>query len=354
VARLAHLERLTPDDSADFLYCEHRLDWDDALAQSIPRVQRLTFIGVLSKLWREPYELVEIPEPLAISLLPRLFVVSLVMQVKAALGMRAAKFVVYAIENLDQAAKVSSITGVPYRLTQCITEIALRVVLARVERIAFGTEGARRNYEQALGHAWPRILRHVDVATFEALPSAAEVPTQKDPWQVCFVGALDERKGIKQLIESWPAVAKRSPAARLRILGHGPLEEDVLAFASARSEVKVDINPPRDDIWAALSGSHCLVLPSQRTPTWREQVGLPILEALSKGCEIVTTSETGIAKWLAEHGHRVVARNCGPEDLAAKIWDALKSERPAMDILDSLPLVDTRAQADAWLFERSA
>lgn len=350
VARLAHLERLSVDESADFLYCEHRLDWDEALAQSIPGVRRLTFTGVLAKLWHEPYELVEIPEPLAISLLPRLFVVSLVMQTKAALGLRAARFVVYAIENLDQSAKVSSITGAPYWITKRITEITLRVVFARVKRIAFGTEGARQNYEQALGRAWPRILGRVDVATFEALPSAAGAPEQKDPWQVCFVGALDERKGVRELMKSWPAVAEHSPEARLLILGHGPLEEEVLRFASARSDVTVDIDPPRSVIWAALSRSHCLVLLSQRTPKWREQVGLPILEALSKGCEIVTTRETGIAKWLAEHGHRVLAGNCSPDDIAESICDALMSERPALDVLRSLPILDTRAQADAWLF----
>lgn len=350
VARLAHLERLASDGPVDFIYSEHRADWDEEFASSIPRVHRLNFLETLLRLWKTPYQLVEIPEPLAISLLPRLVVISLLIRSKAAFGRKPAKLVVYAIENFDQASKVSAVTGIPYRVVQRVVAIALRMVFVSIDRIAFGTEGARRNYENALGRSWPMILERTDSALFEALPSPIlDVEIAKDKWRVCFVGAFDDRKGVRALMAAWPLVVIDTPEATLQILGHGPLATAVTAFASGRPEISLHVDPARDVIWAALSIGHCLVLPSRRTPKWREQVGLPILEALSMGCEIVTTAETGIASWLAENGHRVIDTSSSPGVLAGSICDALKSNRPASDVLNSLPRKDTRAQADAWL-----
>ena len=66
------------------------------------------------------------------------------------------------------------------------------------------------------------------------------------------------------------------------------------------------------------------MLPSQPTSAWREQVGLPIVEGLSYGCTIVTTTETGLAGWLSEHRHRVLPADANEAQLAAAIIDALR------------------------------
>jgi glycosyltransferase involved in cell wall biosynthesis len=90
------------------------------------------------------------------------------------------------------------------------------------------------------------------------------------------------------------------------------------------------------------------VLPSQPSATWREQVGLPIVEGLSYGCTIVTTTETGLAGWLSEHGHRVVAADADDGELAAAVAAALLN--PVEDVVASLPDHDGRLAADAWMF----
>ena len=91
------------------------------------------------------------------------------------------------------------------------------------------------------------------------------------------------------------------------------------------------------------------MLPSQPRPRWREQVGLPIVEGLGRGCLVVTTSETGLAEWLTAHGHYVVS----PPDDAAAFSDALSraiaDTRSPMSVVADLPAVDGRAAAEAWM-----
>ncbi len=111
------------------------------------------------------------------------------------------------------------------------------------------------------------------------------------------------------------------------------------------------VDPDRQDIEAVLQESKVLVLPSKRTPTWREQIGLPILEGLSFGCEIVTTEETGIADWLRYNGHQVLEAKHSSSDLAKSILLSLTNGRSAEQIQSTLPPRDSRTDAEEWLID---
>jgi glycosyltransferase involved in cell wall biosynthesis len=113
------------------------------------------------------------------------------------------------------------------------------------------------------------------------------------------------------------------------------------------------VDPPRAQIHQLLASSQVLVLPCQPTPSWREQVGLPIVEGLSYGCTVVTTTETGLASWLAAAGHQVTSADATAEELAAAILAAVRHPLQAGDVLASLPDVDGRLAADDWLFRRT-
>ena len=90
---------------------------------------------------------------------------------------------------------------------------------------------------------------------------------------------------------------------------------------------------------------------AQPTTTWREQVGLPLVEALSYGCTVVTTNETGLAGWLADHGHQVVPGAAATAELAAAVVRALRAPLTVGAVLASLPAEDGRLAADRWLFD---
>jgi len=114
--------------------------------------------------------------------------------------------------------------------------------------------------------------------------------------------------------------------------------------------VRLVVDPPRPEIRDILAHSRVLVLPSQPSPTWREQVGLPIVEGLEQGCAIVATTETGLAPWLQEHGHAVVSRDADAAALARAIIGQVDAGDRAASIVASLPPLDGRLAADAWMF----
>ena len=104
------------------------------------------------------------------------------------------------------------------------------------------------------------------------------------------------------------------------------------------------LDPPREQIHRALRENSVLVLLPQK-----EQLGLPILEALSHGCEVVTNSETGLAAWLAAHGHGVLPPDSSAEAVADAIAMALDRAALREGSLKDLPTTDQRIEADRWL-----
>lgn len=165
-----------------------------------------------------------------------------------------------------------------------------------------------------------------------------------------FLGAFHERKGLPELVAAWPEVVRRRPSARLTVMGSGPLEGMVRDLAERCPGVVVVVDAPRSEVHAALRRSSVVVLLSRRTDTWREQVGLPLVEALAHGCSVVTTTETGLAGWLSNHGHAVLPADTTDEDVAGTVVELLARHRPVASVLADLPDTDGRLAAAAWLF----
>ena len=198
----------------------------------------------------------------------------------------------------------------------------------------------------------PRVSDEIP-ALPTACPRCRDEPGRRAP-EVLFVGAFSERKGVRQLLAAWPLVRQRHPTARLRVLGKGPLVSLVEAAAAADATIAIELDPPRARVHGAFEGSKVAVLLSQPWRGWREQVGLPIVEALTHGCEVVASDQTGLAGWLRAHGHRVLETPATADDVAAAIVSALESDRATAARLSQLPGEDGRLQANHWLFGGSA
>jgi glycosyltransferase involved in cell wall biosynthesis len=339
---------------AEFLFSSTRLDWDEKLAAATPGVERVTLPRLLHRVWTQDYEVIEIPEPLAIPLLPHAVLMALAVKGRRVLRRaRPTTLVFYAIENLDQVDKLRSRVPAPSALLRLALRLAARLVFSETSRAAFGTDGALEVYRALFGaRRWQHLASHTAVKVIPGLSAAigAASPEKNDDL-LCFLGSFEKRKGIDKVLAAWPTVERLRPGSSLVVIGHGELAPEVRTFAREHDEVTLFEDPPRDLIRDTLASSHVLVLPSQRTPVWREQIGLPILEALSYGCEIVTTSETGIAEWLRRHGHRVIDPAANVEALAGAMISALDDDRDAEDIRAKLPVLDGRIVADTWLFE---
>lgn len=344
--RSAHLERAHALAPASLLHRRQRYDFDPALAEGLDLVRGRT-LSMAVTIARSRLSGIEVNEPL---LRPGLWKTAVAVTVaRAAAGLRRAPVLVvcYAIENRDPFAERA--TSPRARLRTRADRAMGRYVARRIDRIAYGTAAAAALYEERLGAEFAGSVGTV----VPAVPAPCDCPeaSARDADRVVFVGAFSPRKGLPQLVAAWPEVVARFPGARLTLVGKGALEDDAHELARRFEGVDVVVDPPRADLHRTVRSSAVLVLLSQRTPTWREQVGLPVVEGLAHGCSVVTTDETGLAGWLADHGHDVLPGTASATEVARALVAALRRRRPAASVLSDLPEVDGRLAADRWLFE---
>jgi glycosyltransferase involved in cell wall biosynthesis len=344
--RTAHLERFHELVPASVLYANTSYDFDPTLLDGLD-VHR--FAGpwdLFRRLLAARIEAIEINEPLMLASTRSTLVALAAVRARGLVARRRVRVVAYAIENLDPFTSLQH--RVRSRWRRLLFRALVRVVTGQLDRLAVGTDGALAAYRPYLRG------RRLTTRLVPALPARCAVCPAVEPDDtragVVFVGAFDERKGVRQLLDAWPGVLEAHPRTTLHLLGKGPLSD--LAERAARSVpgVTTTIDPSRRAIHEALRGAKVLVLLSRPSPTWREQLGLPILEGLAHGCEIVATDETGMAGWLAGHGHRVVAGTAGPDEVTQAVVDALVGRRTPADVVADLPPVDGRLAADRWMF----
>lgn len=346
VIRSAHLERAHELAPATIFYTARRYDFDPALATGLD-LRQTNAATIACTLLRSPVRFLEVNEPLQRSGLVLAFAAVLATRVRTLVRGGPCTVGAYAIENRDPF--------VPRRgrlrsRVRCRLDFSLaRQLAARLDRLAFGTSASAVLYESRFGRQLASMVTNV----VPALPARCGCsPLTDDPDrspQVAFVGAWQPRKGLPQLLAAWPLVRRSVPSAGLTILGQGGLEDDVRTFALEHPDVRVLTDPPRAQVHRLLSEVDVLVLLSQPTSTWREQVGLPIVEGLAHGCTVVTTDQTGLAPWLRDHGHVVLASGATTQETADALVKSLAARRPRASVLGDLPSIDGRLSADAWM-----
>jgi glycosyltransferase involved in cell wall biosynthesis len=347
--RTAVLERLAKMVPAQVLYTGTRYDFDLSEADPNNPPVQLTRLAILRELGRRHHDAVEINEPASIDRFPFLLALVLVVRVRSRLARRPSTIAAYCMANADPALEVQARWRLPLGVSRLVVRVVLGVLVRGTDRLAFATVPSAAMYEGYVGRsALARRAR-----TFVAIPAPCDClpPGEGDPRpeQLVFVGGLLERKGVRPMLEAWEELHRRRPEATFLVIGMGRLEGEVTAWAADRPEVQVVIDPPRSTIHDALRESAVLILLSQRQGHWREQIGEPIQEGLSHGCEIVTTTETGLADWLTEHGHAVVAPGTAAAEVAAQIDAAFARAARRRGSVADLPSDDQRFAADRWM-----
>lgn len=345
--RVVHLERATDSPARwQVVYRQASYDFDDSLAAQIGAVP-LGRLRTAVFLYRTDAEVIELNEPAMVTAWPSLILYRLALAARSARRKRPV-VVAQAIENMDVAHALANKTRLPLGLTKAPTRAVLRFIVAGYDRIAFSTAGAHLNYTTMLGsHSF-----RPDVIVLDPIePPCTCGEHRQTPGRVVFVGSLEPRKGLPELMRAWDALHQDGavPGRHLTILGMGPMASTVQEWANRRDDVSVQLHPTRSDIHAALSAAQCAVLLSQRSRTWREQIGLPILEALSHGCAVLTTEETGVADWLRDTGHQVVPSDAPTNEIARALVKLLTSGPTTEDVIERLPVSGGRSRAEEWL-----
>ncbi|WP_159096389.1 glycosyltransferase family 4 protein [Miniimonas sp. S16] len=348
VVRTVHLERVqalgAETHKVTILYRERRYDFDSELAKTLA-LQRA---GAWRSFWyaaRHDIDVLEVAEPYVVQSALRSLLVIAAARARSRVRRRPPPRVVsYAIENLSPYESAPRLP-LKARLKRRALIVFVPTLWKRLDRVAFGTGEAARLYGAQFGGHEPPVTR-----LFESIPTA-ENPGVKDPAPVLvFLGDMSIRKGFPDVLSAWARVAAEAPTARLMLVGRGAGVADARLLAASDDRVGVLVDPPRDAIFETLRSAKVLVLPSRRMPLWKEQVGLPILEGLARGCLIVTTTETGIAGWLSAHGHWVVPEAAVSEALPHALVEALTSARSPESVIADLPPTEGRAAAQEWMY----
>lgn len=129
-------------------------------------------------------------------------------------------------------------------------------------------------------------------------------PDGRDGRQILAVGRLDPIKGFATLIEALALMKQRGMDFHCRLLGSGPLEDELRRQASERGiadQVEFTGAQPQDVVRRWMSEAAMFVLPSEVAPDGnRDGIPVALMEAMATGCPVVSTRVSGIPE-LIEH-----------------------------------------------------
>ena len=114
-------------------------------------------------------------------------------------------------------------------------------------------------------------------------PATVHTPSQT----IIYAGRLVEEKGVLLLLQAFISLHKKYPTWKLIFVGSGPLEKKLIdKTISAGLLDSIEFKPPVHHAQVAqlLQQAALLVLPSLDTPTWKEQFGHVLIEAMA--CKI--------------------------------------------------------------------
>ncbi|WP_255770746.1 glycosyltransferase [Pseudarthrobacter sulfonivorans] len=347
IIRSAHIER-SAESSDWILYSRTNYDMDPDLLESNVRVRKVSPWQLPRFLNDNNIRILEVNEPLMLPAWPVLIPIFLLRLLHPLMRSRL-RVVFYAIENLDPSVNLARRLHMPLNISRIITSLACRLAFSATNRVAFGTQGSMDLYASILGSYWQRPEILSKVRRIDPLPAPAKVSSHnKVPGSVLYLGDLSSRKGITRLMTGWDKLPK-GHGLTLRVIGIGEELDKVTGWAAGKPEVSLLVDPSRSVIHETLATSETLVLLSSTSLIWREQIGLPLLEGWSYGCNLISTDATGIADLLRRSGHAVLPEDFSDDMLIAALTGSIAPRRPAQLIQQALPAVDGRRAADEWL-----
>lgn len=167
-------------------------------------------------------------------------------------------------------------------------------------------------------------------------PSARALRHINDPLRLLFVGTINQRKGIKYLVEALQLLRTR----RVELTVCGRVVDDLAVFKPLGAQVNVRPSVSLPELIAAYQAADLFVLPSVA-----EGFGQVLLEALASGLPILSTTATAAPDLIQDRVHGFVVPPCRPDLLAERFDWALDNR---MDLADMGQSALKRAQHFTW------
>lgn len=194
-----------------------------------------------------------------------------------------------------------------------IHRTACQFIYRRVREIVCVSEHARDSLARWLGKSVPAGWRVMPNFVEPMTPRAVRQPGS--PLELLFVGRIAVEKQPHLWLDTLQALARRGIAARLTVVGDGPLQDWLAGEAGRRglSESLV-LAGRRDDVADFLRAADLLLLTSSF-----EGCPLVVLEAMQAGLPVVSTNAGGVYELFADRRDDFIAAQASGEALAATI-----------------------------------
>ena len=124
------------------------------------------------------------------------------------------------------------------------------------------------------------------------------------PFTIGYLGRFADQKGVDTLLEAVSILTPSIPW-RLVLVGDGPARqayEDLVRREGLAHRVEFHPAVPHEEVPSFLRRLQVLVLPSKTTPTWKEQFGHVLIEAMASGVPVVGSSSGEIPATIGEAG----------------------------------------------------
>jgi glycosyltransferase involved in cell wall biosynthesis len=162
-------------------------------------------------------------------------------------------------------------------------------------------------------HTWDRVDLFIAVSDFEreilvggGLPAERLVVKPNfvgsDTWEAerkaedvaLFVGRLSPEKGLGTLLSAW---STGKIPLRLKIIGDGPMAQNVRSSAAGNTDVEYLGAQPQNAVYREMAKAKFLVFPSE----WFETFGRTVVEAFAQGTPVLA-ADLGAVRELVEDG----------------------------------------------------
>ncbi len=209
-----------------------------------------------------------------------------------------------------------------------------RYVLARTDALFAAGSHVRETLDELKGGPAGAALQPMGVrAEFFRAAAGEPVASEFPQGFLLFVGRFVEKKGVPYLLRAMPRVRRDFPGLGLVLIGYGPLEEEL------RSEVsRLGLEPAvrfagrrtHSDVVRFLKSCRAAVVPSV-IDSRGETEGMPtvVVEVMAAGARVVASAVDGIPDVVRHGENGWLCRPADPEDLAAKILEALRDSAPS-------------------------
>lgn len=190
-----------------------------------------------------------------------------------------------------------------------------------IRRFCIAVEGARPDAVTTIHYGLPAAPAPDVPAARAAVRALIGAPAEAPV--IGFVGRLIAQKGVSDAVAAFALLAERHPAARLLIIGDGPLRASLEAQAAAVGlGARVHFAGWRADAAALMPGFDMFVMPS----LW-EGFGLVLLEAMAAAVPVVAAQVSAIPEIVVDGETGLLVPPNAPADLATAL-EVLLNDQP--------------------------